>query len=94
MATRPAPVMPRRLGGTKVQREEGLGLWSVAWRRLRRNRRAMLGLYLLLVLAMASLFAPQLSPHDRDRPDLLVAERRRGITGWEPMSWGATSLPD
>lgn len=45
-----------------------------AWRRLSRDRRAMLGLFLLLILALASILAPQISPHDRDRPNLERAE--------------------
>lgn len=55
--------------------QDGASIWLLAWRRLRRNRRAMLGLYTLIILALASVLAPQLSPHDRDKPDLLMVER-------------------
>ncbi|MFZ5814962.1 MAG: oligopeptide ABC transporter permease [Bacillota bacterium] len=82
MATRPETASPRRPRRRNPQPEEGLGLWSQAWRRLRKNRRAMLGLYVLLVLALASAFAPQLSPHDRDRPDMRMAERPPSQEHW------------
>jgi oligopeptide transport system permease protein len=39
-------------------------LWSDAWRRLRRNRMAMLGLCYLAFLAVVALAAPLLAPHN------------------------------
>ena len=54
----------------------------VAWRRFRANRRAMLGLYVLIALALASLFAPQLTRHDRDLPDIRHAEQPPSREHW------------
>lgn len=54
----------------------------VAWRRFRANRRAMLGLYVLIVLALASVFAPQLTWHDRDLPDIRHAEQPPSREHW------------
>ena len=42
--------------------------WALAWRRLRRNRAAILGATIVLVLVLAALFAPLLAPHDPNQP--------------------------
>ncbi|HET9223993.1 MAG TPA: hypothetical protein VFO07_15885 [Roseiflexaceae bacterium] len=39
------------------------GLWSDAWRRLRRNRAALLGLAIVLLLGGIALFADRLAPY-------------------------------
>ncbi|HEY3248318.1 MAG TPA: ABC transporter permease [bacterium] len=41
------------------------GFYADAWRRLRRNRGAMLGLVIVIVLASAALLAPVITPADR-----------------------------
>lgn len=83
MATKPDPVSTRRPFGRQTGKEpEVQTLWGMAWRRLRRNRRAMLGLYVLIILAMASIFAPQITSHDRDKPNLLMAERPPSPEHW------------
>jgi peptide/nickel transport system permease protein len=40
------------------------GYFSLAWRQLRRDSWAMLGLSLIVVLALAAILAPLLAPHD------------------------------
>jgi oligopeptide transport system permease protein len=40
------------------------GLWASAWRRLRRNKLAMLGLALVLLVVLVALLADALSPYD------------------------------
>jgi len=40
------------------------GYLSLAWRRLRRDRSAMAGATLVLLISLAALFAPLLAPHD------------------------------
>jgi peptide/nickel transport system permease protein len=62
--------------------EEGSNLWQIAWRRLRRNRRAMVGLWLLLILGFAALFAPMLATHDRDETALSRMERPPSREHW------------
>ncbi len=39
------------------------GLWSDAWRRLRKNRLAVAGLIIIAVLALIAIFAPLLAPY-------------------------------
>ena len=40
------------------------GHWGQAWRRLRKDRAAMLGLTIIVVLVVIALFAPWLAPYD------------------------------
>jgi peptide/nickel transport system permease protein len=42
--------------------------WAVAWYRLRRNKLALLGAIIVLVLILAAIFAPFLAPHDPNQP--------------------------
>jgi oligopeptide transport system permease protein len=44
----------------------GRGLWSDAWRRLRRNRAAIAAAIALAVIALASIVGPELAPHAID----------------------------
>ena len=39
-------------------------LWAEAWIRFRRNRLAMLGLFMIVLLVLAAIFAPLLAPYD------------------------------
>lgn len=48
----------------KLESQAPHSLWSDTWRTLRRDRAAMVGLALILVLALAAIFAPVLAPHD------------------------------
>ncbi len=40
------------------------GLWSDAWRRLRRNKAALVGAAYILLMALVAIFAPVLAPHN------------------------------
>lgn len=56
------------------RRSRSPGVWHEAWERFSRNRRAMLGLWLLMVLALSTLLAPVLTPHDPETVDVAAAE--------------------
>src|SRR4051794_21120908 len=43
-------------------------LWRDAWRRLRRNKIAMLGLIVVVVLILIAIFAPWLARYEPDMP--------------------------
>ena len=45
-------------------------LWKNAWRRLKRNKRAMFGLYFFIFLVLVAIFAPLLAPDGYDLQDL------------------------
>lgn len=67
---------PERLAAPPYVPVAGRGesLWSIALRRLLRNRRAVAGLVILLTLSLASALAPVLAPYDRDATDVLHIE--------------------
>ena len=48
-----------------------IGLWSLAWRRFRRHRMALVGLGILLVLASGSLLANWISPYSPIKTSLV-----------------------
>ncbi|MBC8355400.1 MAG: ABC transporter permease [Planctomycetes bacterium] len=56
----------------EARRIKGTSLWQDAWRRLKRNRLAMISLWCLVAVAMLAAFAPLLplqSPLDKDLKD-------------------------
>ncbi|MCH8883004.1 MAG: ABC transporter permease subunit [SAR324 cluster bacterium] len=59
-----APPPPGAFAGAK-----GRSLWAEAWRRMRRNRAAVVSAALLGLIALAALAAPWLSPHAYDAID-------------------------
>jgi peptide/nickel transport system permease protein len=50
------------IGGERLARSDGY--FAQAWRRLRRDRVAMLGAILIGLISLSALFAPLLAPHD------------------------------
>jgi peptide/nickel transport system permease protein len=58
------------LEAREVQLEAPSGLWSEAWRRLRRNPGAIVGFFLVIVFASAAILAPVIAPFDPRAQDL------------------------
>jgi oligopeptide transport system permease protein len=56
----------------------GEGLWTQAWKRLRRNRLAMAGLVVVLVMGAAAAFAPWVAPFDPRDQERWVGARPPG----------------
>jgi len=56
-------------------------LWADAWRKLRMNRFAVVGLVILVALTIISLFAPLVSPYDPNELDLRNAFQPVGSQG-------------
>lgn len=50
--------------GTAGAGRRSRGLWSDAWRRLRRNKAAVLGLVYIGIMFLVAIFAPLLAPYD------------------------------
>ena len=82
MVTRTSTPQARRFSRAVLEQPSTAGLAGTAWRRFRTNRRALLGFYMLLVLVLASVFAPQLSWHDRDQPNIWMAEQPPSREHW------------
>ncbi|MGH2348078.1 MAG: ABC transporter permease [bacterium] len=49
----------------------GEGYWQIAWKRLRKHRLAMLGLFVIFLLVSAALLAPWIAPYRFEDIDLL-----------------------
>jgi peptide/nickel transport system permease protein len=54
----------------EVQLEAPSGLWSEAWRRLRRNPAAIVGFVLVAIFLFVAIFAPLIAPEDPRSGDL------------------------
>lgn len=50
-------------------------LWRDAWRRLRRNKLAMFGLFIIIVLIIVAVFAPLIAPYDPDKMDFTAIKQ-------------------
>jgi peptide/nickel transport system permease protein len=57
-------------------------LWSDAWRRLARNRMALLGLAIIAVMVFLALFGSWITPYDPNRQDLDSVAARPSATHW------------
>lgn len=64
MATQSAVV------GRVARPRAGAGLWRDAWGRLRRNRLAVVGLFLVVALVMVGVFGPLIAPYPYSEQDL------------------------
>ncbi|SCB58501.1 peptide/nickel transport system permease protein [Rhizobium aethiopicum] len=58
------------LSTTETVEEPPVSLWRDAWHRLRRNRLAVFGLVIVLILAFTAIFGPYLTPYDYLSQDL------------------------
>lgn len=79
---------PQVLPGGAVQVRRSSGVWRDAFGRLRRNRLALVGLFIVIVLAFAGVFGPMLAPWPYQVQDLagLTANGFRPITPFENPS--------
>jgi oligopeptide transport system permease protein len=62
--------------------ERGTSLWQDAWRRLRRNKLAVVGAIILGVISLACLLAPWLSPYGYEQQDLVLGAAPPSGTHW------------
>lgn len=56
-------------------------LWWYSWRRLRKNRLAMVGLVIISLLVLAAIFAPLIAPMDPNRQVLEFVRKESGFSG-------------
>jgi ABC-type dipeptide/oligopeptide/nickel transport system permease subunit len=61
----------RRLENEQVLKQQPHSLWYYSWRRMRRNKLAMIGLVITILLIIVAVFAPVIAPFD---PNLQVLE--------------------
>lgn len=60
----------------------GLSYWADAWRRLLKNRLAMFGLFILIVLIFMAVFGPIMSPHSVTKQDLTATNLAPSSEHW------------
>src|SRR6478735_6330733 len=59
-------------------------LWGDAWRRLVRNRLAVLGLVIVIILSLTAIFAPLIAPYGED--EVVAVQRKPMKPSWNfPM---------
>jgi oligopeptide transport system permease protein len=68
--------------GALQQAEAGTSLWQDAWVRLRRNRLAVFGLVMMVVLILLALFTPWVAPYAYDAQDLDLGATPPSATHW------------
>ena len=75
-----------------AEAEQGTSLWQDAWRRLRRNRLAVCGLFVLVFFIAIALLTPWIAPYGYARAE--PGTRRHAAlnvrTGWARTILGAT----
>jgi oligopeptide transport system permease protein len=54
----------------RIAQPRGAGLWSDAWGRLRKNRLAVLGLFMVIAVLFLGVFGPVIAPHPYQAQDL------------------------
>jgi oligopeptide transport system permease protein len=92
MTLRPDPVAPVALDGrVATDTLRGRSLWQDAWRRLRRNRAAIVSAVVLFVLAVAGIVGPAVWPHPYDR---VYSEYVRVPASLEAYPRAETILPE
>lgn len=76
MATQPTGTTPVKKPMKTTPPDVGESLWAIAWRRLRKNRLAMFGMYVLILFSLLAIFAPYLGQHRFDAVNMLTVEQR------------------
>lgn len=67
--------------------ERGVSLWQDAWRRLQKNRLALLGLGVLLAMTLTALLTPWIAPYSYDAQNLAL-----GATPPSAQHWLGTDI--
>ncbi|MDQ2639045.1 MAG: ABC transporter permease [Pseudomonadota bacterium] len=65
-----------------VNFERGTSLWQDAWRRLQRNRLAVIGAVVLAVIGLACVLVPWLSPYGYEQQDLVLGAAPPSAQHW------------
>src|ERR1043165_1891596 len=60
--------------------ERSRSLWYYSWKRLKRNRIAMVGFYVTIFIILVAIFAPLLAPTD---PDVQILEYTTKLSGFK-----------
>lgn len=86
-----APTLVQEAEDALERRRPQRSLWSNAWRRLKKNKAAMVGIVFLVFLVFVAIFAPMIAPHNPVRSDVAKAGAFRQaawVTGPNPLKTG------
>ena len=62
--------------------EQGTSLWQDAWHRLRKNKMALAGLFVLILLCLLALLTPWIAPYGYEDQDLLLGPTPPSAAHW------------
>ena len=62
--------------------EKGVSLWTDAWRKLRKNRLALFGLYTITFVVFVCLFTPWIAPYGYEEQDLVLGASSPSMSHW------------
>jgi oligopeptide transport system permease protein len=65
-----------------IEIEKGTSLWSNSWYRLRQNRLAMIGMFILLIMILTSLLTPWIAPYSYEVQDLNLGATPPSAEHW------------
>ncbi|OGP65092.1 MAG: peptide ABC transporter permease, partial [Deltaproteobacteria bacterium RBG_13_47_9] len=65
-----------------IEIEKGTSLWSNSWYRLKQNRLAMIGLFILLIMVLISLLTPWVAPYSYEVQDLNLGATPPSAEHW------------
>jgi oligopeptide transport system permease protein len=68
--------------GIQIEIEEGASLWQDAWRRMRRNRLALISLFIFIAITLFCVVGPVVSPWDSEQQDLLLGAQGPSAAHW------------
>lgn len=66
----------------KNEEQEVVGLWEMVWTNFKKNKLAVFGLVAISILILLVVFAPFITPYERDAVDLLNAEQAPSMNHW------------
>jgi len=65
-----------------IEIERGTSLWSNSWYRLKQNRLAMIGLFILLIMVIISLLTPRIAPYSYEVQNLNLGATPPSAEHW------------
>lgn len=62
--------------------EKGTSLWSDAWRKLRKNKMAVIALFYMAAIITIAIFAPYIAPYSYEETDLMLGPTPPSAAHW------------
>ena len=85
MANSPENIRPDSTSNTVVMedasQEVSQSLWRLAWKRLKRNTLAMIGMWIIIVMVLVAILAEVIAPHSPYRQILDYSNQNEGFSG-------------